>query len=309
MAPKLKYYDLKEPTAFGGKRKFLKRFKKVDPDWFNSQDVYTLHKPKKKKIYTRSYRAKFPHQFWQADLNDMISISNENDNFKYILTVVDVFSRFAMALPLKFKTGTAVTDAFEGLFKAYQAPKYIHTDEGKEFENYIFRNFLKNHGVEQFSVKSVYKAGIVERFNRTLKEKMFRYFTHVKSKRWVDVLPQLIETYNRSYHRTIKMSPKSALRYKNKVFKEQEIRIHKKRIRKPKLKSGDIVRLSKVKNAFEKGYTPNWTKELFQVIEVDEKYMPVMYRVADMGGDIIQGKFYDEELQYINNHSVGSIII
>lgn len=304
MATEMNYLNPSIPESFGGKSKFLKKFKKVDPKWFNSLDVYTLHKPKRKKFPTRSYRAKYPNQFWQADLNDMISISKENNGFKYILTAVDVFSRFGMAIPLKTKTGLEVTEGFKKLFKEHGTPKYIHTDEGKEFENAIFRNFLLQQESKQFSVKSEYKAGIVERFNRTLKERMFRYFTHVKNKNWVDILPNLLSAYNNSIHRTIKMTPIQAMKKQDIVFTTQEQRILRKPKKSPKFKVGDIVRLSKVKNIFEKGYTRNWTTELFQIVEIDLKYMPIMYKVMDMDGEVIQGKFYKEELQFINNSTL-----
>lgn len=111
---------------------------------------------------------------WQADLVEMIPYAEENDGYKYMLTVVDVFSRYAWAQPLKHKTGTAVKAAFQKIFDAQQPPPHkLQTDQGKEFENDAFQTFLRQHKIHFFTIKSQFKAALVERFNRTLKNKMW----------------------------------------------------------------------------------------------------------------------------------------
>lgn len=269
------------------------RFDKIN----NNSRAFSLHKPARRRFPVRSYRAKYKNQFWQADLEEMIPHEKENKNFKYILTVIDVFSRYAWALPLKNKSAKAVTSALKKIIDKVGLPKFLHTDQGKEFENSILRKTIPN----QFSVKSAVKAAIVERFNRTLKSRMYKYFTHIGNYRWYDILQRLVDGYNNTYHRTIKMTPREAYDSKNKkkVFLTQERRISMKKKEKAKFKSGDYVRLSKVKHIFEKGFTTNWTEEIFRVHRVFKKYMPIMYSIKDCDGNIIEGKFYKYELQKV----------
>ena len=159
--------------------------------------MYTLHKPARKRFPTRATLTAGPlHQF-QADLNDLIPFKKDNRGFQYILTV---FSREAFAYPLKDKSGESVAKAFQHLFKQGKKPMSIQTDQGKEFFNSKVTQLLKKHNVHLFAVKSQYKAALVERFNRTFKTRMFRYFTHIGKHRWFDVLDKFIDSYNNTPH-------------------------------------------------------------------------------------------------------------
>jgi IS30 family transposase len=149
------------------------------------------------------------HQ-WQSDLVEMQPWTNKNDNYRYILTVVDLLSRYAFARPLQRKTPEQVIEAFQSIFQEEgRKPRFLQTDQGKEFENRPVRKFLDQHGIEQFSVKSPFNAALVERFNRTLKEKMWRYLTYKNTERWVDVLHKHIKGYNLTHHRIIGRAPAS----------------------------------------------------------------------------------------------------
>lgn len=265
----------------------------------NKSRAFSLHKLARKRFPVRSYRAKYKNQFWQADLEEMIPYAKENAGYKYILTIIDVFSRFAWAWPLKYKNAETVVEAFKIVINDYGAPKYLHTDQGKEFENKTLRNFLVT--TKQFSVKSQFKAALVERFNRTLKGRMYKYFTFVGNYKWFDILHKIVDGYNNTYHTTIKMTPSEAYQNKNRkrVFLLQEKRISQKKKDKTLLKVGDYVRLSKAKNIFEKGFVANWTEEIFQIHRVHKKYSPVMYTIKDKEKNILEGKFYKYELQKV----------
>ena len=147
-----------------------------------------------------------------------------------ILTVIDVFSRYAWARTLKTKTGEEMVEAFQNIFQEGKSPHLLQTDQGTEFENKKFQTFLRRWGVKHFSVKSPYKSGMVERFNRTLKTRMFRYFTHVGHYKWVNVLPDLVDSYNRSSHRSLPkgMTPSQAANPENhwRVWQHQEEGLH-----------------------------------------------------------------------------------
>ena len=264
-------------------------------------ETYSLHRRALKKFPTRTVRSKKFNDFMQADLNEMHEYAKENDNYNYILTAIDVYSRYAYARPLKNKTAACVIKAFKSIFTENdgQQPLFLQTDEGREFENKYFREFLGDK-TKQFSVKSQFKACIVERFNRSLKERMFRYFTHTNSRQWIHVLQKFVDGYNNSVHRTIGMTPMQAKKPKmhKKILDSQAKRVMSKKIR-VLFKKGDYVRLSKQKKLFEKGYTPRWTREIFIVEKVSKKYPPVMYSVKDRHGEVIAGKFYNQELQKV----------
>jgi len=147
--------------------------------WLQSQRTYTLHRQARKRYRTRRYRTMGLDHQWQADLVEMQPWATKNRNYRYILTVVDLLSRYAFARPLLRKTPEQVIEAFQSIFQTEgRKPHFLQTDQGKEFENKPMRTFLGQHGIEQFSVKSPHKAAVVERFNRTLKEKMWRYLTY-----------------------------------------------------------------------------------------------------------------------------------
>ena len=296
------YYDAKHPASFGGVDKLYRavspRHRRQVLEWLKSQRAYTLHKPARKKFATRPTRTSHHNSQWQADLNDMITY--RDGSYRYILTVVDIFSRYAWARALKTKMGEEMVQAFKSIFKEGSSPHYLQTDQGREFENKIFLTFLRKHGVKQFSVKSPFKSSLVERFNRTLKTRMFRYFTHVGNYKWVKVLPDLVESYNHSIHRSLPkdLTPAQASDPRNHsvVWEHQE----QKKAEVPTIiKVGDSVRISKWKGTFEKGYLANFSEELFTVSGVDQRYHPVMYTIKDEQGEEIEGKFYAQELQVV----------
>jgi hypothetical protein len=238
-------------------------------------------------------------QQWQADLVEMQPWANKNRNYRYILTVVDLLSRYAFARPLLSKTPEQVIEALRSIFATEgRKPRLLQTDQGKEFENRHVRAFLQQHGIEQFSVKSPFKAAVVERFNRTLKEKMWRYLTYKNTEQWVNVLPKLIHGYNQSHHRVIGQAPASV-----NAENAMEIWHHLYGAREKKerclLQVGDQVRISKVKRTFEKGYMPKWTEEIFVIAAVNRKHEPAMYTLRDSEQNIIEGRFYKDELQKV----------
>jgi hypothetical protein len=147
------------------------------------------------------------HQ-WQADLVDLGKLASYNKGFKYLLTCIDVLSRYAWVVPLKDKTGKTLKEAFEVIFKLGRQPIGLQTDRGTEFTNRVFQKFLKENNVHFFTTyNDETKASIVERFNRTLKTKMWKYFTHRETLTYVDVLPDMVASYNHTVHRTIGIPP------------------------------------------------------------------------------------------------------
>src|SRR5277367_6670666 len=206
------YYDPENPAGYVGVarlRRATHLSKKVTDEWLKDQRTYTLYKLARQRYDTRPYKTGGIDQQWQADLVEMIPYERANNGYRYLLTVIDLFSRYAWAKPIKNKTGKEVKRAFEEIFDTGRVCQRLQTDEGKEFANRHVQHLLNLHNIKFFTVKSQFKAAVCERFNRTLKSKMWRYFTRHGSYRWVDVLPELMIAYNSSIHRSIGMAPKA----------------------------------------------------------------------------------------------------
>lgn len=260
------------------------------------QLVDELHRSARKRFPRRRSVIKAKNETLQADLVEMIPYARENKGIRYILTVIDTFSKMAWAIPVKRKTGLEVTEAMEKVIKSMdKPPKNIQSDFGKEFFNSHFKKLMDSYNINHYSTYTAMKAAIVERFNRTLKNKMWKKFSFNGSYKWLDILPKLVDEYNNTWHRTIKMKPiqvnaKNERKLQKTVYSNE---IHMRR--KPKFQVGDQVRISKYKNIFDKGYTPNWTTEIFKIKKV--KYTdPYTYYLEDSEEKPIVGAFYSHEL-------------
>ena len=294
------YFDASNPASFGGVHRLAEETKlhpKKVSEWLKNQWAYSLHKPVRKKFLRRKYVSRGINHQWQADLMDMQKYARENNGFRYILIAIDIFSRQAYAMPVKNKQGPEIANAIDLMFQDVR-PMYLQTDLGLEFYNSHVRNVLDKYNVELFSVYSENKAALVERLIRTIKERLFRIFTHQGNYRWVDALPKVLSAYNNSYHRGLKDIP-------SRVNEANETDVWIKQYSKltkgedPKFKVGDRVRISKNKRIFDKGYLQNWTDEVFTITSVNTKYSPILYTLKDSNDEDIKGSFYARELQLV----------
>lgn len=296
------YYNPNNAAGFSSIDKLVKASgisKKKVKEWLKKQATYTLHRSARKRYPTRKYIVHKIDSQWQADLAEVQLIANKNNGNRYILTVIDLFSRYAWARPLKSKRGQDVAEAFQSIFNEGRVPERIQTDQGKEFENRHVKLLFETYNIELFSVKSAYKAAVVERFNRTLKSKLWRYFTSNLTTKWTDVLQKVVNSYNNSVHRMIGKKPIDVNDGNSHEVREKMAARKIKDTRKNDIKVGDKVRISKVKSVFAKGYLANWTEEVFTVVNINTKYKPVTYKLKDYNGDIIEGSFYRYEIQPI----------
>jgi hypothetical protein len=222
----------------------------------------------------------------------MIPYARENEGYKYLLTQIDVYSKFARAEPVKSKSAVDVAVAFEKMLKGSKPPHLLQSDFGKEFFNARFATLTKLRGIQHYHTFSETKASVVERFNRTLKSMMWREFTRRGSYKWIDLIPALLDKYNSSIHRALSARPKDVTGMK-KVPQPTTARV----TTKPKLKVGDKVRVSHVKGVFDKGYLQNWSDEVFTVDKVLKTTPVVMYALKDFVEGTVWGSFYEQELQ------------
>ena len=309
------YLDPSQPGSYSGLGTFSRALKsqkkKVDNikllKWLQAQEGYTLHYPNLSKFPRNRIVVNGIDNLWQADLADFQNISEYNDGFNYLLICIDVFSKHLMVEKIKDKNAKTTLEAFIKIFeKTKRIPKQLQTDDGKEFVNKTLHNYLDKNDINYYTISSDNKACIAERVIRTLKEKMYRYFTQLNTYKYVDVIDQLVESYNNSYHRTIKMAP-------NEVTKKNEERVFENvylygdiRPLNYKYKIGDKVRLSNVKRVFKKGYLKKWTLEIFEITKTIPRTPPV-YKLKDFVNDEIEGVFYEEELQKVFDTGVYKI--
>lgn len=292
------YYDRSKPEGFAGAHLLLKRGLPDSKQWLRAQPAYTLHKDVRKIYPTRSYQVGALHELWQADLMEMKPYAKINKGYRYILTVIDVFSRLAWALPIKSKKGVEISQSLNSLFRD-QVPTYLQTDQGKEFYNKNVKQVLKKYNVKHYSVFSKFKCALVERFNRTLRSRISRYFTYTGKKVWYDALSDIVRAYNKTPHRGHGLRPVDVTNEFGTWLAQQQPSSSLKST--TKIKVGDYVRISYDKSVLNKNFAQNWSEEIFQVVGVDIKTLPVMYILQDLeDGEVISGKFYKEELQVVS---------
>ena len=260
------------------------------------QKSCTNHLEKPPQYSKVSFRSK--DNIWNADLiivskpdtsrqtgsapadADYVSKGVKAEPYKYILTVLDGYTRYAWAIPLKDKKGETVANAFKEIMKkSKRKPNKLWVDQGKEFYNQHMYNLFKfknkdvlekdENGEYKNQMCSVFNASknpVIERFNRILLDKLSKRQTINGNQKWLHILQTKVKKYNNTIHRTIGTTPNLASKDPSlvKVIPPQ----FQIRSKKPKYKEGNRVRLYKYKNKFEKGYKGYWTKEIFKISKI-----------------------------------------
>lgn len=305
------YYNPLSPAAFSSGERLFTHLKNKGISlsrndvavWLRSQPTYTLHKNRRIKFKRNHYNITNIDDLWEMDLIDMQKYSRTNKGHKYILAVIDCFSKFAWCIPIKRKTPAEIIRGFDEIFSLTERrPIKIQSDKGREFVNKQVKRYFVDKDITFFTTHDpATKAAICERFIRTIKSLIYKYFTYVKSNRYIDVLQSLMFVYNNRIHSTIGIAPANVnennilqvwqytQRKSNKAFTRQS----------PNLQVGDIVRVANPKTVFEKGYKPKWSTEKFSVVKVHRR-SPVVYNIKDDNDSIIKGNFYESELQKID---------
>ena len=302
-----KYTNPSESGSFSGLSGFLKNNKN-----FSKRDIektllntptYTLHKPKRIRFKRCRVVVSGIDEQWQIDLVDVKNIKGSNYGTTFILTCIDVFSKFAWAIPLKNKEAKTCMLGLEQIIKdSGRKPISIYLDNGKEFLG-EFKKLCGKYKINILPTKSLLKASIVERFNRTLKEKMWRVFTYNNENKkkfpqnFTTFLKQLVSSYNNSYHRSIKTKPANVNKtnetaiYETLFDDQSDLIVFKYKI-------GNYVRISNEKPIFSKGYTQNWSKDIYIIRNLIPSNPP-RYLIKDLEGVNYPYKFYTEELQRV----------
>ncbi len=302
------YYNTKQYTAYGSAYLLYKAAKKIYPNitennvkkWLLKQDIFSLHAPVRKHFKRRKTLAKGLYYQMQMDLVDMRKFKGKNRNYMYLLTAIDVFNRKGFAIPIRSKSNEHVLEGLKKLFADYPYVKKIQTDQGTEFFGHKVREYMKRHNMHHFFTSSDTKSSLVERFNRTLKNRMFKYFTANKTTHYLDVIEDLVKAYNNRKHRSIGMAPNQVTPTNERKVWDYQYGSYVKGQYNVKFKYnvGDIVRISTKANQFKKGYLPNYNEEYFTVHQRTPSSPPT-YKLIDQKGDVIIGSFYEQELHRV----------
>ena len=175
----------------------------------NAKLANELHKPVIKTFNKRKVYSSFKDNIWGVDLADMQLLSRKNKSIKYLLCVIDLFSKYAFVVPLKDKKGASVANGFEKIVnESGRQPNKIWVDQGSEFYNKTFKNWLKDEGIEMYLTYNEGKSVVAERFIKTLKNKLYKHMTAIGKNVYWNVLDDVVNTYKDTVNRSIGMKPK-----------------------------------------------------------------------------------------------------
>ena len=249
-----------------------------------------MHKPVIKKFNKRKVYSQFKDNIWGVDLADMQSLSKKNKAIQYLLCAIDLFSKYAFVVTLKDKKGISIVNAFNKIIKqSNRKPNKIWVDQGGEFYKHNFKKWLSDNNIIMYSTYNEGKSVVAERFIRTLKNKSYKHMIATGKNLYYDVLDDVVNEYKNTKHNTIKMKPID-------VGDNKRVYIDEHNEKDSRFEVGDRVRISKFKNIFAKGYTPNWSKEIFIVDKINDT-VPYTHNIKDLNDEEIIGSFYDRELQ------------
>jgi len=274
--------------------------------FLRENENHSVHRRIVKKTFPRRrIVTESPFQIFQADL---IEYSNRdyayaNGGNRFILVVIDCFSKMVYAQPVKRKNAEYMSASFKSILQNLNFhPNSIITDRGLEFYNSQVQKVFDHYGINHYhtKTKTKWKAAMAERVIRTLKMRLEKYFYQHKTKRWLDFLPQLVKNYNSTPHRTIGMAPdqvtfqNSTAIYKR-VFGDQHLKVT------PRLSKGDRVRILLEKSLFTKGYKQNWSEKIYKIKKVFQREV-VWYKLEDLDRKPLEGIWYYWQLNLVSKN-------
>jgi len=318
------YYDPSHAASFQGVQKLYNQVRKEGKfkltknqikDWLQSQEPYSLHKSVKREFRRGQVVVAGIDDQFEADLISFIPYAAANDGIQFLLVVIDTFSRFAWVEPLKNKTAENTIQAFKNIFSQGRVPKKIRTDRGREFTSYKVKEFMNEKSIKQIFTGNEKQANYAERLIKTLKNKLHRYMTFNRTARYVDVLKNIVKSYNNTFHKGIYETPVNVSKENEKKLWWQQYWPSKpydpkkqKYMRSPitfAFKVGDTVRISHLRSAFKREYDNKWTGEVFKIKKrfirrgANGSRSQAIYKIEDLKGEEIEGSFYQAELQKV----------
>ena len=243
-------------------------------------EIYS--KPPKRNYATNKTDVYFIDDIWSLDILDLKDYGPENNRgYRYILVIIDNFSKFGWTIPLKNKNAQTIKDSFEKIIiSSKRKPNLIESDRGKEFYNNIFQSFLNKNCIKLHSRNSSFGSVFAERFNRTIRDLLKKPVFERGDAKWIDILPTITKQYNNRIHSSTKLSSKDASLKKNEGFVYQNLLDKRDKI-KPKFQINDLVRVADLKKTFSKGDTTNWSYKLYKITEIINDSIP-SYKINNL---------------------------
>ena len=243
-------------------------------------EIYS--KPPRRNYPTNKTDVYYIDDIWSLDILDLKDYGSENNRgYRYVLVVIDNFSKFGWTVPLKNKNAITIKDSFENIMlSSKRKPNLIESDRGKEFYNNIFQDFLNKNNIKLYSRNTSLGAVFAERFNRTIRDLLKRPVFEKCDGNWIDILPTITKQYNNRIHASTKLSPKDASLKKNEGFVYKNLLDKRKKIT-PKFQINDLVRVADLKKTFSKGDTTIWSYKLYKITEIINDTLP-SYRLDNL---------------------------
>ena len=243
-------------------------------------EIYS--KPPKRNYATNKTDVYFIDDIWSLDILDLKHYGPENNRgYRYVLVIIDNFSKFGWTVPLKNKNAQTIKDSFEKfIISSKRKPNLIESDRGKEFYKNIFQGFLNKNNIKIYSRNSSCGAVFAERFNRTIRDLLKKIVFEHGDANWIDVLPTITKQYNKKVHSSTKLTPIQASLKKNEGYVYKNLLDKRKKI-KPKFQLNDLVRTADLRKTFSKGDTTNWSYTLYKVTEIINDTIP-SYKIDNL---------------------------
>lgn len=290
------YFDLNEPTAFSSAAQ-IKKVHGIDVDRELSKAFsYSINRQRRYKFKRlKTIPVGFMTDI-QVDLADFRKLTKFNKKYAYCLVMVDVLSRQIFTKPMRRKNAEEMKEAFKELIETMpKKPLNIFSDKGREFDNKIIKDFLKEHGIEKRrSEHEATKASVCERFIRVIKSRLYKYMDANSTKIWYNVLPKITFGINHSYSRAIKTTPAS-INNTNWWPLWKSLYSYKQETHRAKFNVGEVVRVAYTRGKFDKGYISNFSDEVFKIRKVNFGY-PVTYVIEDLNKLPLPRRYYNQEL-------------
>ena len=268
--------------------------------FLHSKASYTKHRQAKRKHDRLPVRCRFINEIWCMDLAQVDKLADSNGGIKYLMLIVDVFSRFVRVGTMRNKSAETAKACFINLCSEkndLMFPRKLWIDSGKEFLA-DFKNFCEDAGIRVYSTHTEKKALFAERYIQSFKNILYRFLEERKTTHHKKHLQEFVNTMNSRVNNTTGLAPKDVRNHHYLQVlhsSRQQMKIPK--LRKPKLQPGDKVRLAYAEKSFRKGYKAQFSDDVYEIVRITTIKPVVTYQVKDETGETLKGRYYEQELQ------------
>ena len=300
-------YIKDKPWSFGNSKNIKKhnpnlKHEEID-NFLAKNEIYTRFKQHRKPAKYSPIYVYRKRELFQADVVFFTNeaLVAENDGYKYMFTCIDCFTKMAWVYPMRTNKCATVMECFQDILrKCGKQPERLNSDRGSELICKSFKNFLAEQKIFHYLSYSSRKCPIVERFNLTIQNLLYKIMATKRSWKWTEFIGQAMKIYLHRKHSTIGMPPIEAEKEHNSSLVRQNLftffQKNRKRQMKPKYKLNETVRIWKARRTFQRGYDENFSREYFKIREIKQNLPVPRYILEDSMGNPITGSFFQDEL-------------